>query len=198
VSVYLQCSFRINFYFSVKFHWMEHVPFGEYFPDIVDKETRTVICYEKNGHNLPPDAYSLIELYCSEVDCDCRRVMLSVVSDSDHRHHLTINFGWEPRSFYEEWMGDNDKLFIDDLKGPCRNMLGPDSPLADGILEMVMNTALKDEKYVERLGRHYKMFKDKINSQSKAPIKKPIHIERNGLCPCGSGKKYKKCCMGKE
>ena len=23
-------------------------------------------------------------------------------------------------------------------------------------------------------------------------------IERNGLCPCGSGKKYKKCCEGVE
>ena len=23
-------------------------------------------------------------------------------------------------------------------------------------------------------------------------------IERNALCPCGSGKKYKKCCMGVE
>ncbi|MGB5833644.1 MAG: SEC-C metal-binding domain-containing protein [Thiohalocapsa sp.] len=23
-------------------------------------------------------------------------------------------------------------------------------------------------------------------------------IGRNALCPCGSGKKYKKCCLGKE
>jgi uncharacterized protein YecA (UPF0149 family) len=23
-------------------------------------------------------------------------------------------------------------------------------------------------------------------------------IGRNELCPCGSGKKYKKCCMGKK
>lgn len=23
-------------------------------------------------------------------------------------------------------------------------------------------------------------------------------IGRNDMCPCGSGKKYKKCCLGKE
>lgn len=25
-----------------------------------------------------------------------------------------------------------------------------------------------------------------------------MKIERNELCPCGSGKKYKKCCLGKD
>ena len=25
-----------------------------------------------------------------------------------------------------------------------------------------------------------------------------VSIARNALCPCGSGKKYKKCCMGLE
>src|SRR5690242_18463017 len=24
------------------------------------------------------------------------------------------------------------------------------------------------------------------------------HLERNAPCPCGSGKKYKKCCLGTE
>lgn len=26
------------------------------------------------------------------------------------------------------------------------------------------------------------------------PYKKKLNIERNDLCPCGSGKKFKKCC----
>jgi len=30
------------------------------------------------------------------------------------------------------------------------------------------------------------------------PIKKEIQIGRNDNCPCGSGLKYKKCCMNKE
>jgi preprotein translocase subunit SecA len=29
---------------------------------------------------------------------------------------------------------------------------------------------------------------------SAAPVRKGDKIGRNDLCPCGSGKKYKKCC----
>jgi SWIM/SEC-C metal-binding protein len=28
------------------------------------------------------------------------------------------------------------------------------------------------------------------------PAKAPPHVGRNDYCPCGSGKKYKKCCAG--
>lgn len=31
-----------------------------------------------------------------------------------------------------------------------------------------------------------------------APIIAPKKVGRNELCPCGSGKKYKKCCMVKQ
>ncbi|MFA5523150.1 MAG: SEC-C metal-binding domain-containing protein [Tissierellales bacterium] len=30
------------------------------------------------------------------------------------------------------------------------------------------------------------------------PTKTPIKIGRSDPCPCGSGMKYKKCCMGKD
>ncbi|MHC6204497.1 SEC-C metal-binding domain-containing protein [Breznakiellaceae bacterium SP9] len=33
-----------------------------------------------------------------------------------------------------------------------------------------------------------------IDRQTKDPSK----ISRNVLCPCGSGKKYKRCCLGKS
>ncbi len=29
-------------------------------------------------------------------------------------------------------------------------------------------------------------------------LKKEVKTERNSPCPCGSGKKYKKCCLKKE
>jgi preprotein translocase subunit SecA len=31
-------------------------------------------------------------------------------------------------------------------------------------------------------------------TEKKQPIKKGVKVGRNDLCPCGSGKKYKKCC----
>jgi preprotein translocase subunit SecA len=53
----------------------------------------------------------------------------------------------------------------------------------------------------------YEIFKNKgvLNPRKEAmsmiykakfsPIKKSEKIGRNSLCPCGSGKKYKKCCL---
>ncbi|MEW6236615.1 MAG: preprotein translocase subunit SecA [Candidatus Omnitrophota bacterium] len=35
-------------------------------------------------------------------------------------------------------------------------------------------------------------------SSGPAPVKRAAKIQRNDPCPCGSGKKYKKCCMMKE
>ena len=34
--------------------------------------------------------------------------------------------------------------------------------------------------------------------QKKAPVRKSIKIGPNDPCPCGSGKKYKKCCYLKD
>jgi len=35
-------------------------------------------------------------------------------------------------------------------------------------------------------------------SREKKPAEKLVKVGRNDLCPCGSGKKYKFCCMGKD
>ena len=32
----------------------------------------------------------------------------------------------------------------------------------------------------------------------KRPVRKVSKIGRNDPCPCGSGKKYKTCCLGKD
>jgi len=31
-----------------------------------------------------------------------------------------------------------------------------------------------------------------------APARRPFGPGRNAPCPCGSGRKYKKCCLGRE
>ena len=39
--------------------------------------------------------------------------------------------------------------------------------------------------------------KSKLN-QKASPIQSNVKIGRNEKCPCGSGKKYKKCCLLKH
>ena len=39
--------------------------------------------------------------------------------------------------------------------------------------------------------------KEQASGSSKEPMKSEQKIGRNDPCPCGSGKKYKKCCLEK-
>lgn len=57
----------------------------------------------------------------------------------------------------------------------------------------------EDEKGKKRT--QMKEFEESICKEEKLikqMIEKPKKIGRNDPCPCGSGKKYKKCCLGKE
>ncbi|MDD3727513.1 MAG: SEC-C metal-binding domain-containing protein [Dysgonamonadaceae bacterium] len=38
-------------------------------------------------------------------------------------------------------------------------------------------------------------YKEPKKKNFRTPIKKEVQIGRNDNCPCGSGLKYKKCCM---
>ena len=49
----------------------------------------------------------------------------------------------------------------------------------------------KEEREAEYAERH------RIRAEQKAEVKRFQNIERNDLCLCGSGKKYKKCCEPK-
>ncbi len=54
-----------------------------------------------------------------------------------------------------------------------------------------------DELIKEAINEMHEKDSDKV-IKGRAPVKQPVkHIKigRNDLCPCGSGKKYKKCCI---
>ena len=58
---------------------MSYISFSEYLPDLGPKETRWIVTVDDPV--LPADRYGLVEMYCDENGCDCRRVFLSVYSD---------------------------------------------------------------------------------------------------------------------
>lgn len=185
---------------------MPYVSFSKYFPDLAQKETRWIIAV--SDPDLPTDKYGLIELYCDEENCDCRRVFLNVISEKTGRTLALINYGWESREYYVRWMGDDDPLVIEDLKGPTLNISSPHSGLAHIFLERVKQYVLKDSAYIERLKRHYDLFKEVIEKQAqgkrslsdgnRSEANRSKKVGRNDPCPCGSGKKFKKCCIGKN
>lgn len=201
---------------------MPYAAFFEFYPDVAENETRVLTLLGRSEYGLPPDEYAFIEMFCDEPGCDCRRVFFHVQSEK-HGNVATIAYGWESREFYVKWFGRNDKSTIDELVGPFLNLASPQSKYANALLNVVKEILLTDRAYVDRIKKHYSMVRKKINASidnkmlsssqnyqaggggnvmsfPRAPV--PIvnqfrNVGRNSPCPCGSGKKFKQCCLGK-
>ncbi len=176
---------------------MPFVPFYEKFPDIADDETRRLHVLQRS--DLPPDEYGFVEAYCDEPGCDCRRVFFHVLAVRQNAIVAVITYGWESTRFYERWLGINNPQSLHEMQGPALYSLSPQSKYAPTLLQTFETVLLKDLHYIERLKRHYAMFREAVNEEhrQKSTPARPVHttrIRRNGPCPCGSGKKYKMCC----
>lgn len=131
--------------------------------------------------------------------------MIAVYSPGAKRVLATINMGFDSR---------------DPDAGPFLDPLNPQSRYAKAFLQYFVNMINEDKAYLKRLQSHYVMFKEKVEKRPYRgkpferagtvvqPAKVPLPLDepnstekprvgRNAPCPCGSGKKYKKCCLNK-
>lgn len=178
---------------------MPMVPFYTMFRDLAYREMRSVTLLEdQNG--LPAGTYGFLEFYCNEPGCDCRTVFLNVVTpDMEPQGDFlaTINYGWEPIAYYTKWLhGDRESARM--MKGPSlSSAMVRQSKLAPALLDLFKRVVLADEAYMERLKRHYWLFREAIEGKhgTAQPEAAPVHEpSRNAPCSCGSGRKYKGCC----
>ena len=148
---------------------MPMAAFGSRFPEIALKETRSMTL---RGHAVLPDGeYGFLEFYCDETGCDCRRALFMVVSpDPSLPVWATINYGWESRDYYAKWMGD-PKL-TDEAYGASLEPLGRQSPFAAALLKLFVEV-VADDAYVERLKRHYALFKSTTAGRPVTKTSKP-------------------------
>ena len=146
---------------------MPYEPFYERFKEIALKETRSITIH--NNPELPDDDYGFLEAYCNDENCDCRRVFFNVVSRKRGEVVAVIAYGWESKAFYSKWYRQNDPEMIEELRGPALNSMSEQSELAPALLAMVRNTLLMEPSYIERLKRHYRMFKEKVDPQHFRP-----------------------------
>jgi len=144
---------------------MPFIPFHEAFPDLAAQETRTITTLA--SASLPAGSYTLIEMYCDEPHCDCRRVFFSVLSSNTLQIETVIAYGWESPAFYAQWMGDDDPDTIRGLQGPILNFGSPHSALAPALLDLVKTVVLQDDHYIARLKTHYAIFRQTIDAKRK-------------------------------
>lgn len=172
---------------------MGYAPFHDYFIEVAKNETRSFFIVE-NG-NVIDDRFALFELYCNDRNCDCRRVMFYVYSEKQKKNVAVIGFGWEPEKYYRKWCPALRKEDIEEMIGPSLNSMSPQSEMAPVILDHVKSILEKDRNYVDRIIRHYNMFRKKIDGdKEEKPRIISLKTGRNEQCPCGSGKKFKNCC----
>ncbi|MEO6594361.1 MAG: SEC-C metal-binding domain-containing protein [Planctomycetota bacterium] len=75
----------------------------------------------------------------------------------------------------------------------------PQGEHAQAILAMAKQFVLSDEAFVARVRRHYAMFREEVENDARPRRDSSRRkIGRNDPCPCGSGRKYKKCCFEKD
>ena len=139
---------------------MPYAPLHEKFPDIAEKETRTLTVFDLP--DLPQGRYGFVEAYCDEPGCDCRRVFFNVVDWQTGEIKAVIAYGWESKEFYAKWLGYDDPAILRELQGPVLNSASHQSQLAPALLKQ-MTYILDDRSYVDRLMRHYKMYKAAID-----------------------------------
>jgi hypothetical protein len=136
--------------------------FHDLFPAVAERETRTLTILPGSNTGLPAGHYAFLEMFCDEPGCDCRRVFFSVVSSIRQDIEAVVAWGWEDVAFYAAWMKDNDPEVLASLKGPALNLGSPATARAPALLELTGAVLLQDGDYVERIKRHYQLFRQRI------------------------------------
>jgi len=142
-------------------------PFWVRFPDVAARETRVLtLLHPQNG--LPAGSYGFLELYCDDPACDCRRVLIQVRSeDAPETVLATINYGWESAAFYARWL-HGDRAGAREMRNASLDPLNPQSRFAPTFLLLYQTVVLQDKAYIERLKRHYAMFKKQLSSPDRS------------------------------
>ncbi|MBM3129701.1 MAG: hypothetical protein FJ009_13880 [Chloroflexi bacterium] len=140
------------------------VPFYTRFRELAFREMRSVTI--RGERNLPDGEYGFLELYCDDPKCDCRRVLIDVVTPTTgSKIWATINYGWESLEFYEKWMGNKESAR--ESCGATLDMLNPQTEYSPVLLAL-FKWVLQDQAYVERLKRHYRLFKSDLRAKRKS------------------------------
>jgi hypothetical protein len=181
--------------------------FADAFPELAELEQMTWTVDAESDDRLPQGSYLLEERYCAEADCDCRRVQLWVYALKPRRVVATIGYAFEPPP--PRFAAFEKQVELD--------LLNPQSELSDAALARFEGELAADADCRARLIRHYEAWKAVVDDPAHplhatfgvrhgAPFERPVYPRRaepvrrdrkvgaNELCPCGSRRKYKRCC----
>jgi uncharacterized protein YecA (UPF0149 family) len=139
---------------------------------------------------LPSGEYAFLDTYCTNNTCDCRKTIIQIFHEN--KHVSTVSYGWESPNFYLRWLkSTKDRKLAKEMSGVSIDYSSPDLVSSDAIILFI--NRLLDEKWISMLKENYRLIRKTAKPDNI--IRLPSKISRNASCPCGSGKKYKNCCL---
>lgn len=140
---------------------MSFIPAGE----ILGAKARVRTLTLAHHHELPDGTYTMVDTYCTDLGCDCRKTMILV--HLGQRHVSTINFGWEHADFYARWYGAPlDDRTLAEMQGPSIDLNSPD--LVPPAAMLAFFSSLLDAQYVEHLRVQYTRMRAALASPAGA------------------------------
>jgi hypothetical protein len=184
------------------------------FPDVAREETRTVHVLRPGDFDLPIDEYGFLESYCDEKDCDCRRVVISVFGFNQGKVLASIGLGFDsgeagagpyldplcPQSIHSQDLLQLFTKVINDDPDYLARLQQHYTQFKEKIDGNPYNgRPFEDPHSAKRTPSDLKdAFAGPLLGSPPEPARwQGRKVGRNDPCPCGSGKKYKKCCLSK-
>ncbi len=147
-----------------------------------------VLIGESFHESLKGRRFAILEYFCDNHYCDCAGTKINIIEINEKNDYIgapiaLIDYDWSKTRHIIKLSPEIEQ-----------------SVLAKDFLQFYKRL-VKDPQYSERLGFKNKLFKAQRelvrlkNSKKESPNNK---VGRNEFCFCGSGKKYKRCCIGKS
>ncbi len=129
--------------------------------------------------------YYIYDRYCMNPSCKCDDVVLHYVENDERENNKGADFAILLSL-------KNKKFEVLDANGISKKQVKEivDNSLKDG--SEAIELFKKRYKEMKTAGREALQGDKEMNKEVAEPLQ--VKTKRNSPCPCGSGKKYKKCC----
>ncbi len=150
-------------------------------------ETYWTILGHQHDELLDDKEYIIFEYYCPTPNCYCKKLVANIREMGPDGEPLeksaaVIIYDWSVSET------SCDPLLLEE---------SPNTKIALDLLE-VYKKHIHQEEYLVRIKNQYNKVKELALKNPRTQAVNPNRdVNRNDPCPCGSNKKFKKCCLNK-
>jgi hypothetical protein len=148
--------------------------------------------------DLPEGLYAFLELYCPDPICECKEVKIEITKQSSMDLNYFETSDTPIATLRYDW---NAPLCEEN---PSLDEEGYQSEWANAGRQAFINYVEVASAYNDELATRFVLMKIEpgceatySGKQNKLSVRNAPKLGRNDPCSCGSGKKYKKCCLDK-